>query len=101
MIRLSLLFALLTLSAALLAADPPGKPYDPRINPASGAGLKAMKGIRVPGGMKIELFAAEPMLANPVAFCIDHKNRYYVAETYRLHDGVTDIRGHMDWLDGD
>src|SRR5205814_6990597 len=41
------------------------------------------------------------MLANPVCFCIDEKNRFYVAETFRLHAGVTDIRGHMDWLDDD
>jgi hypothetical protein len=32
----------------------------------------------------------------PVAFCIDHQGRFYVAETYRLHTGVTDIRGHMN-----
>src|SRR5207244_1637930 len=38
---------------------------------------------------------------NPVCFCVDEKNRFYVAETFRLHDGVTDVRGHMDWLDDD
>src|SRR5262249_31802229 len=32
---------------------------------------------------------------------IDEHNRFYVAETYRLHAGVTDDRGHMDWLDDD
>ena len=41
------------------------------------------------------------MLANPVCFAFDEKGRFYVAETFRLHDGVTDIRGHMDWLDDD
>ena len=41
------------------------------------------------------------MLANPVGFGFDEKNRFYVAETFRLHAGVTDIRGHMDWLDDD
>ena len=49
----------------------------------------------------MELFAAEPLLANPVAFCVDEKNGFYVAETFRLHHGVTDTRGHMNWLDDD
>lgn len=61
----------------------------------------AIKRFRVPKGFKVELVAAEPQLANPVAFCIDHQGRFYVAETYRLHTGVTDIRGHMNWLDDD
>src|SRR5207237_8992712 len=60
-----------------------------------------IKPIRVPEGLHSDLFAAEPLLANPVAFCVDHKNRFYVAETFRLGDGVTDIRGHMSWLDDD
>jgi quinoprotein glucose dehydrogenase len=60
-----------------------------------------MKRIRVPAGMKIDLFAAEPLLANPVCFAIDEHNRFYVAETFRLGDAVTDDRDHMDWLDDD
>ena len=38
----------------------------------------------MPAGLKVELFAAEPLLANPVAFCIDEQGRFYVAETFRL-----------------
>src|SRR5690349_14277737 len=45
--------------------------------------------------------AAEPHLANPVAICTDEKGRWYVAETFRLHKGVTDIRKIMSWLDDD
>src|SRR5262249_62189139 len=56
---------------------------------------------RVPGGLRVELFAAEPMLANPVAFCLDEKGAAYVAETFRHGAGVTDTRGHMNWLDDD
>src|SRR6185295_10563555 len=70
----------------------------PKVAPASDEGERAMKRFRIPKGFKVELFAAEPMLANPVAFAIDEKNRFYVAETFRLHSGVTDIRGHMNWL---
>jgi quinoprotein glucose dehydrogenase len=49
--------------------------------------------------LKVELFAAEPLLANPVAFCIDEKGVVYVAETFRHGAGVTDTREHMNWLD--
>ncbi|HEY6226942.1 MAG TPA: hypothetical protein VI282_07460, partial [Verrucomicrobiae bacterium] len=51
--------------------------------PASGEAEAAMKRYQIPPGFKIELFAAEPMLANPVAFSIDEKGRVFVAETYR------------------
>src|ERR1700738_3363406 len=77
------------------------KPYDPKIFGSSTEPSFAIKRISVPKGLEVSLFAAEPMLANPVCFCIDEKNRFYVAETFRLHDGVTDVRGHMDWLDDD
>lgn len=73
----------------------------PAVAPASDEGELAINRFRVPKGFKVDLFAAEPLLANPVAFCIDHQGRFYVAETFRLHAGVTDIRGHMNWLDDD
>jgi quinoprotein glucose dehydrogenase len=75
--------------------------YDPPIAKASDEGLKAIRSFRIPSGLKVELFAAEPLLANPVAFCVDEKGVVYVAETFRLGDGVTDTRSHMDWLDDD
>src|SRR5215210_8006027 len=77
---------------------------------ASSEAEAAMKQFRVPPGFKVELFAAEPMLANPVAFSIDEKGRVFVAETYRhsavgpayrFYEGVFDIRSHMDWLEQD
>src|SRR6185503_2966693 len=71
----------------------------PKVAPASDEGERAIQRFRIPKGFKIELFAAEPLLANPVAFAIDEKGRFYVAETFRLHAGVTDNRSHMDWLD--
>jgi quinoprotein glucose dehydrogenase len=64
-------------------------------------GELAMKSFKLQPEFKAELFAAEPDLANPVAFTIDNQNHFYVAETFRLHAGVTDIRGHLDWLDED
>src|SRR4051794_40115789 len=84
------------------AQDPlPEGPYTPDVAPASDAGERAIKGFRVAPGLKVELFAAEPMLANPVTFSVDERNRLFVAETFRYHAGVTDIRRHMAWLDDD
>ena len=75
--------------------------YSPKIAAASEEGQLAIKRFRLPKGFKAELFAAEPLLANPVSFCIDEQGRFYVVETFRLHAGVTDIRSHMNWLDDD
>ncbi len=77
------------------------QPYDPPLAPASDQAQRAIRSFRVPRGLSVELFAAEPLLANPVAFCLDEKGVVYVAETFRLNAGVTDTRGHMNWLDAD
>jgi quinoprotein glucose dehydrogenase len=73
----------------------------PFVAPASNEGELAIKGIKPAAGLKVDLWAAEPMLANPVAFCFDEKGRVYVCETFRLGAGVDDIRGIMDWLNED
>jgi quinoprotein glucose dehydrogenase len=75
--------------------------YKPQVAGPSPEASVAAKSIRLAPGLKLELFAAEPHLANPVAFCIDERGRFYVAETFRLHAGVTDNRSHMNWLDAD
>jgi quinoprotein glucose dehydrogenase len=82
-------------------SNPEQQAFDPPIAKASDEGQKAIRSFRVPSGLKVELFAAEPLLANPVAFCIDEKGVAYVAETFRHSDGVTDTRNHLDWLDDD
>src|SRR6266536_6179723 len=69
------------------------------VAPASNQGELAIKRFQVATGLNVDLWAAEPMLANPVAFNFDEKGRAYVCETFRLHAGVDDIRGLMDWLD--
>ncbi len=82
------------------AEDQPAQAvYPPPVQPPSDEAERAIKRFRLPKGLKVELVAAEPLLANPVAFCIDEQGRFYVVETFRLHAGVTDIRSHMDWLD--
>ena len=86
-------------SLAFAAEYVPQKTNAPEVAAASNEGELAIKKFRIPPGFKVDLWAAEPLLANPVAIATDEKGRWYVAETFRLHAGVTDIRGHMDWLD--
>lgn len=86
-----------------LAGDPRAlaEEYKPAVQPASDEGRLAIEGFKVPEGIKVQLFAAEPDIANPVAFCFDEQGRLLVAETYRQGKGVEDNRGHMDWLERD
>ena len=98
---LSPVFTLLLLSCFVPGTAARGEEWVPKIEPASDEAEQAIPRFRVPQGFKVTLFAAEPRLANPVAFDIDHKGRFYVVETFRYHGGVLDVRGFMDWLDDD
>jgi quinoprotein glucose dehydrogenase len=61
-----------------------------------------MKTFAIDDGLVTALWAAEPMLANPVALCIDHRGRVFVAETYRQEEkGVPDNRSFSYWKDDD
>jgi quinoprotein glucose dehydrogenase len=99
----TIVVSLLVLGAVCLAgaAGPADRPYTPKVAPASEEPAKVLKRFRMPKGVEARLWAAEPLLANPVSFCFDEAGRCYVAETFRLHKGVTDDSDHMDWLDDD
>ncbi len=100
--RTPLAFGLALLAGVTMAQDENftgPKAGAPKIAPASNEGELAMKSFKPAPGLKIDLFAAEPLLANPVCFSIDEKGRVYVAETFRLHEGVLDIRDRADWED--
>ena len=74
-------------------------PTPPVVSPASAESEQSMAAMRLPEDWKRELFAAEPDVANVVAFDIDHQGRVYVCETFRQSRGVTDNRAHDDqWL---
>jgi len=97
--RALLILSALGLTQPALAQTAPS--FEPIVLPASDEAEQAIAGFRVPEGFRVSLWAAEPHLANPVAFAFDDQGRVYVAETFRLHQGVTDTRGHMYWLDDD
>ena len=72
--------------------------YVPLVAEKSQEGELTLNRFKIPGGMKAQLFAEEPMVANPVTFCFDDQGRIYVAETFRQSKGVEDNRSHMNWL---
>ncbi|HEX5269684.1 MAG TPA: PVC-type heme-binding CxxCH protein, partial [Gemmataceae bacterium] len=79
----------------------PAPAYSPRVHGASGDAERAISSFHLPEGVEARVWAAEPMLANPVSFCFDERGRCYVAETFRLYHGVPDNRDHPEWVDDD
>ncbi len=110
---------LLAAAAPVFAAPPPapaGAPApvshgDGKAEAGAKDGANAIKTFKYDAGMKVELWANEPLLSNPVAFSTDDRGRWFVAESYRQEGrqvngkptigGVVDNRGHMNWLDAD
>src|SRR3954463_4170170 len=56
---------------------------------------------RVAPGMKVDLFAAEPMVQNIVSFTFDEQGRCYVVESHRRRTSAFDITFFPDWLESD
>lgn len=77
--------------------EPVERRREPDIAPASGEAELALTRMKLPHGLVATLWAAEPMLANPVAFNLDEHGRVFVAETYRYRTSVLDIRDYM-WM---
>ncbi|MDG2150277.1 MAG: HEAT repeat domain-containing protein [Planctomycetota bacterium] len=75
--------------------------YAPTVQSASGEGASRLLDFDTGDGLEVRLWAAEPLLANPVCLTIDEKGDIYVGETFRHTDGVLDIREHTDWLADD
>ncbi len=60
--------------------------------------LRALRAMAVPHGFESALWAAEPMVMDPVTFCIDEQGRVFVAESFRQELGVEDNRSQPYWL---
>lgn len=88
-------FAIVLLLAVPSDGQPPRKKAD-----GSDPGEAASRAV-VEGGLKATVWAAEPLLENPVVFGFDHTGACYVVETNRFKAGVPDTRDHMYWLDDD
>lgn len=90
------------LSSVFLFAQDSPEPNEPKIAGASNEGEQSMGGYKIPEGVEGQLFAAEPMIANPVAFYVDDRGRVFVCETFRQSTGVVDNRSYgREWVDAD
>ena len=90
-----------TASAGVGKLKPETRSTAPEIEAASEEGQQAISRMNLPAGLKASLWAAEPMLANPVAFNLDEHGRVFVAETHRYRTSVLDIRDYMWSLEDD
>ena len=69
----------------------PAPKYQLPLSPEASAKL-----IQVPAGFKLELFAAEPNIINPIAMNWDEKGRLWVIETVDYPNTVRDDKGNGD-----
>lgn len=76
-------------STSLLAVDPV-----PTLPDGTATAEKILQAFKLPDGLKVELFAAEPQLGSPVAIGLDEKNRVFVAEEYRFNRGTQENRNN-------
>ena len=65
------------------------------------AALQHMRTLRTVDGLQIELFAAEPQVASPVALSLDEQGRVFVAEQYRFNRGTEENRTRPFLLEDD
>jgi quinoprotein glucose dehydrogenase len=92
----------LGLIASILAADAAETALpSPAPSGASNSPAASILKFRVAPGLKVDLFAAEPMVQNIVSFAFDEQGRCYVVETHRRRTSVFDIRSFPEWLDAD
>ncbi|MDG1893191.1 MAG: HEAT repeat domain-containing protein [Verrucomicrobiota bacterium] len=73
-----------------------------------GSGMAQQKPLRNTGyvplidrGLRMSLWAREPLLKNPVALSFDDQGRLYVVETARRGSVDIDIRAHKQWVKED
>ena len=111
------LFLIATLVAAVgpIFSAPPTPPAAAPVGHGDGKaeagakdGANEIKTFKFDAGLKVELWANEPLLANPVSFATDERGRWFIAESYRqegrnvngkpVAGGIVDNRGHMNWL---
>ncbi len=73
----------------------------PTARAASDEPLRTMKTFVLAPELKVDLFAAEPLLADPVAISLDHQGRVFVAQTHRAGSSALDVRDYPALLEDD
>src|SRR5262245_30281610 len=93
--RPSLFILTCSIAPLAFAADEIGAPKKSDGIPAPDVALKSFT---VASGLRVELWASEPLFENPVAFAFDHAGRAYIAETNRCRTSTLDIRRNEEWV---
>ncbi len=104
--RFAILSVVLLLSTSLSVAEkielkPPKRVPEPESEVIPGEAELALSNFVVPEGFEVSLFAAEPLLLNPVAFTHDEQGRIFVSETHRASSSVLDTRHYPAMLERD
>ena len=60
--------------------------------------IKDKQPIKLIPGLKIDLWASDSLLQDPVAIAVDDKGAIFVNSTNRNKASEFDIRGHRDWM---
>ncbi|MFZ9145417.1 MAG: heme-binding protein, partial [Aquirufa sp.] len=60
--------------------------------------IKEKQPIKLINGLKIDLWASDSLLQDPVAIAVDDKGAIFVNSTNRNKASEFDIRGHRDWM---
>ncbi len=86
-------------------AQNPGPKIDPNLKPdvIEYAGIPAEKAAQVatvPAGYELKVFAAEPDIVNPIAFCMDDRARVWVVEGMTYPQRAKTEPGAPEWLGG-
>ncbi|QNN22752.1 c-type cytochrome [Planctomycetales bacterium ZRK34] len=98
MLRLASVVVLCMCSATMAVLPEGSGTFDPA--KAKNA-AEAMAAFDVAEGLTVDLYAAEPLLQNPVAIDVDEAGRVFVVESDRFGHGVSDDRGERYWLNDD
>ena len=86
-------------------AQKPGSKDDPNLKPdeVQFAGLPAERAAQVatvPAGYELKVFAAEPDIINPIAFCMDDRARVWVVEGMTYPQRAKTEPGAPEWMGG-
>src|SRR5688572_24318071 len=57
----------------------------------------AVRKLEPAAGLRVDLFAGEPQLANPVGLWVDDRGRVFVAETHRYNTAALYVKQHSHW----
>lgn len=98
--RLALVCALLWLALGPLLADPIAPNASPTPAPSPDA-VSTLQRLRVAPGLKLSIWASEPLVRNITSVSFDSIGRAYVVETGRRRTSVFDVRNLPRWLDED